>query len=88
MSVPTSCEIKTLREIYTNKKHPASLSSIYKLYKAAKAKKSSITLSKTRKFLEGERSSTLHKQPVRRFPRRRFIVKEPGDRIILDVAGG
>ena len=86
MSEPTSSEIKVLREIYTDEKHPASFSSINKLYKAAKAKKSTITISKTRNFLEGERSSTLHKQAIRRFPRRRFIVKEPGDTVFSDVA--
>ena len=86
MNVLTNSEIKTLRGIYTNEKNPASFSSIYKLYKAAKAKKSKITLSKTRKFLEGERSSTLHKQALRRFPRRRFIFYASGDTIFTDVA--
>ena len=86
MNALTNSEIKTLREIYTNEKNPASFSSIYKLYKAAKAIKSGITLSKTRKFLEGERSCTLHTLAIRRFPRRRFIVKGPGDTIFTDFA--
>ena len=85
-SEPTSSEIKVLREIYTDEKHPASFSSINKLYKAANAKNSRITLSKTRKFLEGERSSTLHKQALRRFPRLRLIVRAPGGTIFTDGA--
>ena len=58
---------KLLSRIYTDVKNPASFSSPWKLYKAAKKSDSSITLGEVEHFLESQKSYTLHRHFNSRF---------------------
>ena len=64
---------KLLYHIYTDVKNPASFSSPWKLYKAAKKVDSSITLMQVEHFLESQRSYTLHRHFNSRFRRRKVL---------------
>ena len=63
---------KILRKIYYNPKHEASFSSPERLYEAVKDK--GISLEEVKKWLSGEITYTLHKQPRKNFKRNKIIV--------------
>ena len=65
---------KVLRELYYNPSDEAGFSSVPKLYKAAKLKLPSITLTEVKNWLKGELTYTLHKPARRRFTRNPIIV--------------
>ena len=56
-------------------KNPASFSSPWKLYKAAKKVDSSITLTQVEHFLESQKSYTLHRHFNSRFRRRKVLAR-------------
>ena len=61
---------KLLDKIYTDVKNPASFSSLWKLYKATRASgHREITLTDVERYLEGQRSYTLHRHYNPRFKR-------------------
>lgn len=74
-----------LHEIYTDVKNPASFSSPWKLYKAAKKRDSSITLNEVERFLEGQRSYTLHRHFNTRFRRRKVLARGIGYQFQADL---
>ena len=66
---------KLLYRIYTDVKNPASFSSPWKLYKAAKKVDSSITLTQVEHFLESQKSYTLHRYFNSRFRWRKVLAR-------------
>ena len=74
-----------LNEIYTDVKNPASFSSPWKLYKAAKKRDSFITLRDVERFLEGQRSYTLHRHFNTRFKRRKVLAHGIGYQFQADL---
>lgn len=67
-----------LKKIYTDLRNPASFSSPYKLYTAAKKLNSSITLKKVRQWLETQDSYTLYRKLKTRFKRRKVLTRGLG----------
>jgi len=75
-----------LYKIYTDVKNPASFSSPWKLYKAAKAGGDrTLTLSEVERFLEGQRSYTLHRHFNPRFKRRKVLARGLGYQYQADL---
>ena len=74
-----------LNEIYTDVKKTASFSSAWKLYKAAKKHDSSITLRDVERFLEGQRSYTLHRHFNTCFKRRKVLAHGIGYHFQADL---
>ncbi|KAG8238536.1 hypothetical protein J437_LFUL018033 [Ladona fulva] len=65
-----------LSKIYYDPAHPASFSSVEKLWRAVK---SEISKEQVRRWLESEESYTLRKPIRRKFPRNRYIVDNIDD---------
>ena len=78
---------KLLTDIYYNVKHPASYSSAYKLFKAAKKENSNIKLKDVKKFLSSEKTYTLH-HPIfkKKIYRRKTITRGLNDQFQVDLA--
>ena len=74
-----------LHSIYTDVKNPASFSSPWKLYKAAKKVDSSVSLGDVERFLEGQRSYTLHRHFNTRFKRRKVLARGIGYQYQADL---
>ena len=85
--VPTDEKERLLYEIYTDVKNPASFSSPWKLFKAARRKTGdkSITLGVVERFLEGQRSYTLHRRFNPRFKRRKVLARGVGYQFQADL---
>lgn len=64
---------RLLNEIYLDAGSSAYLAGTNAVYKAAKLRNPAITLSRVRRYLEGQPSYTLHRQTRRVFPRNRTI---------------
>jgi hypothetical protein len=64
-----------LSRIYLDPANPASFSSPYKLYHAAKKLKPKITLKSVQNWLAGQKSYTLHRASKVNFPRRKVLVR-------------
>ena len=64
-----------LKKVYQNPEHPASFSSPAKLYKYAKMNDKNIKISDVKQWIQGQRSYTLHKSVVNKFPRRKVLVR-------------
>ena len=64
-----------LSGIYENPRAPASFSSPYRLYKAAKAKNDDITMKDVNKWLSSRDAYTLHRDVKLRFPRRKILTR-------------
>ena len=75
-----------MEKIYSNINRPAGLASVQKLYKAIKKTNKKIKLSDVKRFLSSQESYTLHRTTRKRFPRRKFIFKQPGETLISDIA--
>ncbi|KAG8177455.1 hypothetical protein JTE90_008639 [Oedothorax gibbosus] len=71
---------KILRKIYYNVEHPASYGGVEKLSKA-----SGVSLKKTREWLMGEDTYTLHKPARRNFPRRKVLSYGIGELMQCDL---
>ena len=76
---------KLLYHIYTDVKNPASFSSPWKLYKAAKKENSSITLTQVEHFLESRKSYTLHRHFNSRFRQRKVLTCGVGYQFQADL---
>ena len=63
-----------LSNIYYDQKNSASFSSVPKLYRAAKAKNSKITLKFVKDWLSGELTYTLHKNKRNNYSREKIFV--------------
>lgn len=75
-----------LTHLYNDISTPAGFTgSIQKLYEAARLKDTTITIANTREFLRGERSYTLHKGNLTRFPRRKILAPKPRTIIACDL---
>ena len=74
-----------LNEIYTDVKNPASFSSPWKLYKAVKKRDLSVTLRDVERFLEGQRSYTLHHHFNTCFKRRKALAHGIGYQFQADL---
>lgn len=59
--------------------------SIQKLYKAARLKDPNISVADVKEFLHGERSYTLHRGNLVRFPRRKILAPKPRTIIACDL---
>lgn len=66
----------TLAKIYYNVEHPASFSSLEKLYQAARLSDPSITKNVVQDWLSEQLTYTLHKSRRNRFPRSRTVVTD------------
>lgn len=78
-------KFRVLNNIYFDASHPASFSSVLKLYKAAKQIRSDITLADTKHFLQNTRTYTTHKRKEKKFPRRKTIVSGIDDQWQIDL---
>ena len=74
-----------LRAIYYDRKNPSGLSSIKKLYEAAKDILPDITINDVKKWLSGEFTYTLHKQARRYIDRDPIVVEEPNQQVEADL---
>ena len=75
-----------LHKIYTDVKNPASFSSLWKLYKAVRSSgHRDITLADVERFLEGQRSYTLHRHFNPRFKRRKVLARGLGYQYQADL---
>lgn len=75
----------TLRKIYYDASHPASFSSVDRLYRAANATDASITRSDVEEFLSAQPPYTLHRRVVRKFPRNKTVARHHGDLAQADL---
>ena len=76
---------KTLRKIYYDPKHPASFSSVDKLYKACRLENPTVTLQSVKNWLAGERVYSLHKPARRIFKRNKSIVSRVDEQWQADL---
>ena len=74
-----------LSNIYYDQKNPASFSSVSKLYRAAKAKNSKITLKFVKDWLSGELTYTLHKNKRNNYSREKIFVTHPNEQFQADL---
>ena len=74
-----------LMSIYFNPNHPASFSSLTKLFIAAKAKNNNITRNDVQRFLQNTYTYTSHKPVKNIFFRRKTIVKGINDQWQADL---
>ena len=74
-----------LTSIYFNPRHPASFSSVRKLYLSAKQLNNNITLSDVRRYLHNSHAYTSHKPIHKRYLRRKTIVRGINDQWQLDL---
>ncbi len=70
-----------LASIYKDYTKPGGLGSINSLYREARKFNKNIKISHVKKFLQGSRTYTLHKQTQKKFPRRKIIA--PKQKVIL-----
>jgi hypothetical protein len=77
---------KLLIKIYANPSDPASFRSAGDLYRAARAKNKSVTRKEVEEFLSGQKSYTLHRRVVRKFPREKIVSYGYLDLIQADLA--
>lgn len=75
----------TLHDIYYDPSHPASFSSVDRLYRAARSQDNSITRSLVEKFLSAQLPYTLHRKVVRKFPRNKTVANHHGDLAQADL---
>ena len=76
-----------LSNLYSNlKKSPVSFRGVKELHKAAQEVDKTITLRDVSKFLQGQKSYTLHKLTRKRFLRRRILAPRPKVIISSDLA--
>lgn len=80
-----AAKFRILTNIYFDPAHPASFSSVYKLYKAANFIDRSITLDNAKKFLRNTKTYTRYKRSPRSFPRRKTIVSGINDQWQIDL---
>ena len=81
MTKTSKKNIETLQKLYTNLKLPSSLASLEKLKKASKLPKSIV-----KKFLESNRTYSLHKPARKFYPRRPTLAREPEYQWQSDIA--
>lgn len=67
-----------MKPIYTDLKHPASFSSPYKLYRAARKVHDGITLKQVEDWLETQHTYTKYRDVKTRFPRRKVLTRGIG----------
>lgn len=72
---------KKLREIYYDPSHPASLSTVPVLAAAAK-----LPLKTTKKWLQKQKTYTLHRQARKKYPTRKYYVNTIDDQWQMDLA--
>jgi hypothetical protein len=76
---------RILEAIYKDPKNPASFSSPYKLYQAAKQRNKNITFKMVAQWLETKNSYTLHRKARKSFLRRKVIVSGVGIQYQADL---
>lgn len=76
---------KILKSIYENVNHPASFSSVRRLFQAAKKQDKKIKLSQVQEWLESHRTYSLHRRVVEKFTRRRVLVRGPQHQYQADL---
>lgn len=72
---------KKLKEIYYNPSHPAALSTPLVLAAAAK-----VPLQRTKKWLQKQKTYTLHRRARKRYPTRKYYVNSIDDQWQMDLA--
>lgn len=75
-----------LKSIYYDVKNPASFSSPYLLYKAARVSDRNIRLKDVLRWLETQETYTLNRRAVRKFHRRKILVPNVNDQWQADIA--
>lgn len=75
-----------LDKLYRDITNPAGLGSAIALYREGKKKIKNLTLREVRKFLEGNRTYTLHKPTLKRFPRQKILAPKPRVILTCDLA--
>ena len=78
-------KLNVLISIYFDARHPASFSSLRKLYLAAKERNPTITIRDVRTFLQNSSTYTSFKPVERKFARRKIIVKGINDQWQVDL---
>jgi hypothetical protein len=73
--------VKSLGQIYYDRKHTAGFSSVAKLVTAAKSNKRNVE-----EWLSGQDTYTLHKPVRKRFPRNQYTVTNIDDVWEMDLA--
>ena len=76
---------EVLKKIYLNLESTSSIGSVRKFFEKAKKIDPNISLKKVRDFLKKQPGYTLHVVKNKRFRRRRFLVRKPGDITFSDV---
>lgn len=79
-------KIDFLDKIYFLKGGPGSFGSTYTLWKAAQKSKSGyISVNDVKKYLKTQKTYTINKKLLRRFPRRKLLSFIPGEYIQIDI---
>ena len=82
----TSQKRLVLKREFNNISSPAGFTgNVQKLFRQSKIIDTSITLADTKEFLRGERSYTLHRGNLVRFPRRKILAPKPSVIIACDL---
>jgi transposase InsO family protein len=76
---------RILKTIYYSPEHPAGYGTVDNLWKAVKAKRQKITRRAVEKWLDGQKTHTLHRRIVRKFKRRKTIAKGPHEIYQIDL---
>ena len=74
-----------LERIYGDLSLPAGLGSIRALYREGRKRIKNLTLRDVKAFLQGNRTYTLHKPILKRFPRRKILAPKPRVILICDL---
>lgn len=77
--------MNTLHEIYYTPSHPASFSSVKKLYNSARKVKKEITEGDVKQWLSSQDAHTLHRPVRKRFPRNQYHVTNINDLFQADL---
>ncbi len=75
-----------LDELYRDMTNPAALGGVQALYREGKKRDKNLTLRDVRAFLQGNRTYTLHKPTLKRFPRRKILAPKPSVILTCDLA--
>jgi hypothetical protein len=74
-----------LRKIYYNPSHPASFSSLQKLFEEAKKKSPNIKIKDVSNWLKGQNTYTLHRQRKKYFKRNKIIAENINEQFQADL---
>lgn len=74
-----------LHDIYYDPSHPASFSSVDRLYRAANERDPNVTRADVEEFLSAQPPYSLHRRVVRKFPRNKTIAHYHGDLAQADL---